>query len=398
MTNNELRTLAEFSRKGEIAEMERIVAEANNRVDFHDYELNSLVSQLIRAQHYGVLDHFVKKGLISTDLYDYDRFSTSVINTLFKPQIASEVQLEAHLIWMKGYLAQIDDINEEVGGITLLEYALQENVVIPFLKLIFEAGADLQRMDQYGQTLLFKVCSLRMQSNERISELVDWLLVEGLDPNIGNVEQKTALHMAVDTLKTDVVIKLLNAGADPGLKDWHGESSFYYAAVRHFNPDLLVPLLNYGSPDFHSVNKQGENLLNAFLRMMHTDSETNLSVLILLLEHGADLTAASLWYQKEKTGVDWLAEKSVLVVQEIMDKGYLDLSYADNEGNTLLHKICQVNLNYDENRARDLYKKVKYLVGEGIDPQLENIMDKKAVDYAMEDNIKVKTVEWLLKQ
>jgi hypothetical protein len=132
--------------------------------------------------------------------------------------------------------------------------------------------------------------------------------------------------------------------------------------------------------------------------MMHTDSETNLSVLILLLEHGADLTAASLWYQKEKTGVDWLAEKSVLVVQEIMDKGYLDLSYADNEGNTLLHKICQVNLNYDENRARDLYKKVKYLVGEGIDPQLENVMDKKAVDYAMEDNIKVKTVEWLLKQ
>jgi hypothetical protein len=63
-----------------------------------------------------------------------------------------------------------------------------------------------------------------------------------------------------------------------------------------------------------------------------------------------------------------------------------------------LHKICQVNLNYDENRARDLYKKVKYLVGEGIDPQLENVMDKKAVDYAMEDNIKVKTVEWLLKQ
>jgi ankyrin repeat protein len=398
MTNNELKRLTEFSRKGEIAEMEQIVAAANSRIDFHDYELNSVVNQLITAQQYGILDHFVKKGLISTDLYDYDRFSTSVINTLFKPQIASEVQLEAHLIWMKSYLALIDDINEEVGGITLLEYALQENVAIPFAKLIFESGADLQRMDQYGQTLLFKVCSLRMQPNERINELVDWLLVEGLDPNIGNVEQKTALHMAVDTLKTDIVIRLLDAGADPGLKDWHGESAFYYAAVRHSNPDLLVSLLKYGKPDFHSVNKQGENLLNAFLRMMHTDSATNLSVLILLLEHGADLTAASVWYQKEKTGIDWLAEKSVLVVQEIMDKGYLDHNYADNEGNTLLHKICQVNLNYDETRARDLYKKAKYLVGKGIDPQLENIMDKKAVDYAMEENIKIKTVEWLLKQ
>lgn len=398
MTNNELRALAEFSRKDEIAEMEQIVAAADSRIEFQEYELNSLVSQLIRSQHYEILDRFLQKRLISTDLYDYDRLSTSVINTLFKPQLTSEVQLDIHLNWIKSYLAQVDDIDEEVDGSTLLEYAVQENVAMPFLKLIYEAGADLQRMDKYGQTLLFKVCILRMQPNERISELVDWLLAEGLDPNIANVEQKTALHMAVDTLKTDAVVKLLDAGADPGLKDWHGESAFHYAAIRHFNPDLLLTLFNYGKPDFHSVDKQGENLLNAFLRRMHTDSETNLTVLVVLLEHGADLTAASMWYQREKTGVDWLAEKSLLVIQEIVDKGFLDLNYMDNEGNTLLHKVCQENLNHDENKARELYRKVKYLVGEGVDPQSENRLDKKAVDYAMDDNLKIKTVEWLLKQ
>ncbi|MNK25151.1 Ankyrin repeats (3 copies) [compost metagenome] len=398
MTNNELRALAEFLRKGEIEAMEQVVSGANSRKEFHDYELNNVVGQLIRSQHYGLLDKFIDKGLISTDLYDYDRFSTTVISTLLKPQIASEGQLENYLIWLNGYLEQLDDINEEVDGITLFEYALQENVAIPILKVIVGAGADIQRMDQYGQTFLFKVCNLRMQQADRVAELIDWLLAEGIDPNIGNVEQKTALHMAVDTLKTEVAVKLLDAGADPGLKDWHGESAFYYAAVRHFNPDLLAALLRYGVPDFHSVNKQGENLLNAFLRMMHTDSETNLSVLILLLEQGADLTAASLWYQNEKTGLDWLAEKSILALQEVVDKGYLDLSYVDNLGNTLLHKVCQVNLNYDENKSRDLYKKVKYLVGEGVDPQLENVADKKAVDYAMEENVKVKTVEWLLKQ
>ncbi len=398
MTNNELRALAESSRKGDIAEMKQILAAANGRIEFYDYELNNVVSQLIRSQHYGILDKFIGKGLISTDLYDYDRFSTTVISTLLKPQIASEGQFENYLIWLKGYLEQLDDINEEVGGITLFEYALQENIAIPILKVFVDAGADIQRMDQYGQTFLFKVCNLRMQQADRVAELIDWLLAEGIDPNIGSVEQKTALHMAVDTLKTEVVVKLLDAGADPSLKDWHGESAFYYAAVRHFNRDLLAALLRYGIPDFHSVNKHGENLLNAFLRMMHSDSETNMSVLILLLEQGADLTAASLWYQKEKTGVDWLAEKSVNVLQAVVDKGYLDLSYVDNEGNTLLHKVCQVDLNYDENKARDLYKKVRYLVEEGIDPQVENIADKKAVDYAMEDNIKVKTVEWLLKQ
>lgn len=398
MTNNELRALTELSRKGDIEEMEQIIASAADKAEFQDYELNSTVGQLIRYQHYGVLDKFVEKGLISTDLYDYERFSSTVINALLKPQISTEEQLDTYLVWFKGYLKQIDDIDEELAGATLFEYALQENVSIALLKAIAEAGADMQRMDQYGQTLLFKVCNLRMQPADRIAELVDWLLFEGIDPNISNVEQKTALHMAVDTLKMEVVVKLMDAGADPGLKDWHGESAFHYAATRQFNPDLLELLLNYGVPDFYTVNKQGENLLNAFLRMMHTDSETNLSILSLLLECGGDLTTASLWYQKEKTGIDWLAEKSVNVLQEVIDKGYLDLSYTDNDGNTMLHKVCQVDLNYDENKARDLYKKVRYLVGEGIDPQVENIADKKAVDYAMEDNIKVKTVEWLLKQ
>lgn len=398
MTNNELRTLTEWSRKGDIREMEQIIASATGKVEYQDYELNSTVSQLIRSQHYSVLDKFVEKGLISTDLYDYERFGSTVINALLKPQISTEEQFEAYLVWFKVYLKQIVDIDEEVAGGTLFEYALQENVSIAMLKAIAEAGADMQRMDQYGQTLLFKVCNLRMQPADRIADLVDWLLFEGIDPNISNVEQKTALHMAVDTLKMEVVAKLMDAGADPGLRDWHGESAFHYAATRQFNTDLLALLLNYGVPDFYNVNKQGENLLNAFLRMMHTDNETNLSILNLLLDHGGDLTAASLWYQKEKTGIDWLAERSAATLQNVVEKGYLDLDYSDNGGNTMLHKVCQVDLNYDENKARDLYKKVKYLVGKGVDPQLENTKDKKAVDYAMEDNLKVKTVEWLLKQ
>ncbi|QIH36783.1 ankyrin repeat domain-containing protein [Sphingobacterium sp. DR205] len=398
MTNNELRALAECSRRGDITGIAQIFASATNKAEFQDYELNGTVSQLIRSQHYDVLDEFIDKGFISTDLYDYDRFSSTVVTTLLKPQISTEEQLEAYLAWFKGYLERIDDINEEVAGTTLFEYAIQENVSIALLKAIAEAGADLQRMDQYGQTLLFKVCNLRMQSADRIVELVDWLLFEGVDPNISNVEQKTALHMAVDTIKMPAVVKLLDAGADPGLKDWHGESVFHYAATRQFNPELLELLLNYGVPDFHSTTKQGENLLNAFLRTMHTDSDQNLKILSMLLEHGADFTEPSLWYQKEKTGVDWLIEKSATVLQDVISKGYLDVNYIDNEGNTLLHKVCQEQINYDENKARDLYKKVKFLVAEGIDPQIENSKDKKAVDYAMEDNLKVKTVEWLLKQ
>jgi ankyrin repeat protein len=398
MTNDELRSLAECSGKGDIKGMEQILEHVTRKVEFHDYTLKSAVGQLISQQHYSILSKFAEYGFISTDLYDYDRFDTTIINILIKPPIVTPGHLESYLKWFESYLEQVDDVNEEIAGTTLLEYALRENTAISLLKTIVAAGADIHKIDQYGQTLLFKICTLRMQPTDRILGIVEWLLSEGIDPNAANVEQKTALHMAVDSVKPEVVISLLNAGADPNQKDWHGETAFYYAAVRQSNASLLEQLLNYGTPDFHSTNKQGENLLNAFLRTMRTDSEQNLKILSMLLEHGADFTEPSLWYQKEKTGVDWLIEKSATVLQDVISKGYLDVNYIDNEGNTLLHKVCQEQINYDENKARDLYKKVKFLVAEGIDPHVENENDKKAVDYAMEDNLKVKTVEWLLKQ
>lgn len=398
MTNDELRLLAEAAGKRDAERMEDIVKQASGKVDFQDYALKSTVSQLIRYGHHAILDQLVEKGVIYTDLYDYDRFDTAIIDVLVKPQGLTEEGLGKYLDWLDGYLKKVDDVDEEVASTTLLEYALTVNAPISVLKTIVGAGADLHRTDQYGQTLLYKVCNLRMQDLQRTIELVDWLLNEGIDPNAANVEQKTPLHVAVDTLKIETVEKLLEAGADANAVDKDGETVFYYAVAHQFNAALLEQLLSYAAPDFHRQTKQGENLLNAFLRMMYNDSEQNLKIVELLLEHGADLKEASLWYQKEKTGVDWLVEKSAVLLERILEKEYLDIDYRDNEGNTLLHKVCQVELNYDENKARDLYRKVKYLVNQGLDPHVENTADKKAIDYAMADNLKVKTVEWLLKQ
>lgn len=397
MTNDELRMLATCSGRGEVEEMEKIITQATRKIEFQDYALKSTVAELIRNQHYSILDQFIIQGIIPTDLYDCDRFDHTVISTLINPMMLADDLLESYQTWFGSYLKQVEDIDEQVAGVTLLEYALKENAPIGLLKTIVTAGADIHRIDQYGQTLLFKACNLRMQVAERKSSIVDWLLSEGIDPHIANVEQKTALHMAVDTSNTEFITSLMDAGADANFLDWHGESAFYYAAVRQSNPDLLLNMLNYSQPDFHSVNKQGENLLNAFLRMMHIENDRHLHVLSLLLSNGADLTEPSLWYQKAKTGIDWLVEKSVITLEEVMEKDFIDVNYRDDQGNTLLHKVCQVNINYDESKARDLYKKVKYLVDKGVDPRIENSSDKKAVDYAMEDNLKIKTVEWLLK-
>lgn len=397
MTNEELRLIATAANNGDVETLKRNIEQASSKKDFDGYALNSTVGQLLRKECYEALDQLVSKEIISTDLYDYDRFDTSVINQLVKPVLSSNSHLETYVNWFSTYLAKIDDINEELASVTLLEHAISSNAPLSILKAIVAAGADLQSADQYGRSLLFKICGLRMQTAERTAELIAWFLAEGADPNATTVEGKTALHAAVDTLKVDAVRSLLAAGANANMPDWHGETPFYYAVVQQQNDEILEVLLQYNSPDFHALTKQGENLLNAFLRSMYGEGNRNLKILDLLLAHGADLKETSLWYQEDRTGVDWIVEKSADLLETVIEKGYLEADYRDNLGNSLLHKVCLYNINYEENKARELYKKVKFLLRCGVDPQLENTEDKKAVDYAMYDNLKVKTVELLLK-
>src|SRR5690606_2272132 len=155
---------------------------------------------------------------------------------------------------------------------------------------------------------------------------------------------KTALHAAIESGKTEAVIKLLDHGADPNVADKKGETAFYYAAIGQHNAAMVEALLGYQTPDFHAVTQQGENLLNGYLRAMYTDNEQARKVVSLLLSAGADMTEASSWYGSPKTGVDWLVEKSADLLTLVIEGGFLHADYRDNDGNTLLHKVCMVDL------------------------------------------------------
>lgn len=397
MTNEELRTIENAARAGDATTVESTIQQATGKADFQSYTLNSTISQLIRSGLYSALDQLVDKELLPTDLYEYERFDTSVLNVLLKPQFQSDEALEGYVGWFSGYLGALDDIDEEVGNVTLLEYAITANTPMPILKAIVDAGANPAHSDQYGRTLLYKVCGMRMHRPEQTTALVEWLLEAGVDVEAATVDGKTALHAAIESGKQEATVKLLEAGADPNAVDKNGESAFYYATVGQHNPVLFESMLAFQTPDFHAVTKQGENLLNGYLRAMYTDNEQALKIVELMLRHGADITGVSSWYSQEKTGADWVTEKSADLLALVIEGGFLDSQYRDNDGNTLLHKVCRIDLNYDEGKARELYRKVKFLLKQGVDPAVENVEDKKAVDYAMGDNLKAKTVELLLK-
>ncbi|MGJ1430289.1 ankyrin repeat domain-containing protein [Sphingobacterium spiritivorum] len=398
MTNEELTALEKASYNGDDKLISDLINLMDGKKNFDDYKLKSSVRQFIQKENYQILNALIDKGLIETDLYEYDRFNGSVIEVLIHPGITDQQALSAYLDWLPQLLNKIDDIDEEVSGVTLLQYALGIGAPLGSLQKLVACGADIHQKDKYDQSLLYHACSVSTMNVKNVPEIVAWLLQNGVEVDAANVENRTPLCRAVSTGNISLLNLLLENGADPSVQDWKGENAFYHAAVHLHNKDMVKLLLQYQTPDWHMLTKQNENLLNAFLRVMLNGNEDDFEILELFLENGADPEMTSQYYSAEKSGLDWIAEKPFEVMERLLEKGYFRIDYQDNEGNTLLHKVCRFNVNYEEKAAKDLYRKVKLLLKAGTDPNVENTADKKAVDYAMEDNLKTKTVELLLNQ
>ncbi|MOA66374.1 hypothetical protein D3C78_1931100 [compost metagenome] len=54
-------------------------------------------------------------------------------------------------------------------------------------------------------------------------------------------------------------------------------------------------------------------------------------------------------------------------------------------------------MNYDAEAAKEIYRKVKLLLENGADKEITNDKDETALALASTDNLKVKTVELLMK-
>ena len=101
----------------------------------------------------------------------------------------------------------------------------------------------------------------------------------------------------------------------------------------------MMLLAAAATPDFSIINKDQRTLFTEFIRSM-SDSESSLKFLERLLSDGADLNFCAQYYGKPKSGLDYLAEKKAGILKFALDNSSIDINEQDNEGNTLLHKVC----------------------------------------------------------
>ncbi len=210
------------------------------------------------------------------------------------------------------------------------------------------------------------------------------------------MEKQNSLHIAVERDKKDLLDILLANGAKPNEQDWKGNAAFYYALAHKLDGEVYKKLAAREPADFIQRNREGQTILSEYLRMMQ-GSDNDIALLGQLVTDGADLDQEAPYYNEPKTGWDWIAEKSAEILGLMLKKTGRDVNHQDDDGNTLLHKICAINCHHSHEAAKQTYKKVKLLLEAGADESITNSRDETALMLASSDNLKTKTVDLLLK-
>ncbi len=354
---------------------------------------SQITAKIFEAKALDLVEALIKAGFIETDIYELDSFDKSIFSSLAR-NIKGD---DESLAFFKEIMSKMDNVNDEISDQTLLGYCIEKEAVPEIIKsLIEDFGCNAQYKNNAQENLIHKIVNNYSLNAEKGKEYIKTLLENGVDINEKNVVGTTPLMYAVKRNKKEYIPLLLENGADPNEKDNQENSSFYYAAGEQFSMPMYELLAESSSADFNSINKDGRTLLTEFIRMM-SDSENDLNSLQRLLSDGADLKHSALYYGNPKSGLDYIAEKKSGILKSVLDSGSIDINEQDNQGNTILHKVCAYNVNYDAEAAKEIYRKVKLLLENGADKDISNDKDETALTLASTDNLKVKTVELLMK-
>ena len=384
-----------------------IAADTPGYKSLRSYEQDALIQTALRNKAFSLLLKMVDLGLLTVDLFEIDRWMGSFLYTvlLYTPfeknpagfrnprptnTVADPEAIDAgSLLFFRELTEKIENIDETVENQTLLAHAISQNMPIPILQLIVDAGCPADTYDYSDNTLLF---------GRLTPEVGRWLVEQGLDVNHKNKGGITPLERAIDSGNQNLVQILLDNGADIAHETKEGYSMFRFALVDKVDYPLFDLLCNYGQPDFHQMSKTGSSLLYDYVEHLHSSGEQQLTYLRKLLEMGADVQQMNTtMYGQKRTVLDAALAKDFAVFELLLNYYTGDINQSDDQGNTLLHRVCVFDLNHDQMKAKELYRKVKHLLTQGADVSLRNTQDKTAMDLAVEDNLKDKTVALLLK-
>jgi ankyrin repeat protein len=156
------------------------------------------------------------------------------------PIFNSIVQQDVDVI--KNYISAGKNVNiKNKENVTLLHVAAQSGNV-EIIKLLLDAGANVNAKDKRGKTPLLMT---DVDEEKDLLEILKLFIAKGVDVNIQYKDEnnQTLLMLACDDDNLEAVKILLEAGANPNLKDSEGET----AMMKTDSEEIKNLLRQYGA-------------------------------------------------------------------------------------------------------------------------------------------------------
>ena len=172
----------------------------------------------------------------------------------------------------------------------LLSYAARYNDVT-LMKLLTKFGAELEQKDSMGRTALYYALRTNKQmrhapNNSYNTAALNFLLSSGAEVNVTDSCGMSPLFLASESGALVFVKTLLSSGADPKLRTSENCPLLIACKQRHHK---IVKLLLERGADVQAADKDGKSALyHAVESVLSCGPSADLSVVILLLNHGAD--------------------------------------------------------------------------------------------------------------
>ncbi|VDB88203.1 unnamed protein product [Peniophora sp. CBMAI 1063] len=252
---------------------------------------------------------------------------------------------------------------------------------------LLSQGANLEALDTHGSTALFIAADmgkidiarllvthgasvsmecidrpelrpwtiLQIAAHKGHADIVRLLLDNGADVDGHSEGRPTPLYEAVNEGFIDVVRLLLSRGACQVLRE-DNQTALHVAASSSGSQDraleIMPVLIEYGA-DVGAVDTEGISALDH--AVMGASTETGLSIVRFLLEHGANYRAPSLLYSAA-----WRGNSAVL---RLLGSQGADMAAIDDRGWTALHNAMSMRRN-----EPDEVDVVRVLLDYGVDP------------------------------
>eukprot|EP00833_Pecoramyces_ruminatium_P013124 jgi/Orpsp1_1/1187156/evm.model.d7180000055804.1 len=263
-------------------------------------------------------------------------------------------------------------------GRTPLTFSSETNNMT-MVKFLIENGAEIDLDNLEGNTPLHMACK-RNQHN-----IINYLIDHGSNINIQNHDGDTPLMIACFEKNFETVQYLVEHGADVNIKNNEGNNALYKACC-----DLkIIKYLVEHEIDINNRNKDNET---ALLRGCEFSSDEEVKYLI---EHGADITAEN---RQGNTALNILCRKGHKAMIEYLINHGANINEKNKFGETPLMKACSHSgINNNLFNTNENIDTVMYIVEHGGSINVKNNDGNTPLTLAFMNNNNL-SVEYLIKK